>query len=67
MSNSFYTREDVVALLKQRQGSKTSSDFAEEIGISVQLLSSVLNGTRNPAGEVLKYLRLKKRVVYGKS
>ena len=67
MTNNYYSRDDVVKLLKQRQGGKTTTDFAEEIGISMQLLSSVLLGSRQPGTAILKFLKLRKAVVYQRS
>jgi len=65
--SAYYTREDVVKLLKSRQGSKTLADFSDEIGISFQLLSAVFNGTRQPNGKLLKFLKLRKATVYTKA
>lgn len=64
MSNNYYTLEEVVKLLKQAQGSKTITDLASDIGVSMQLLSAVLAGNRKPAGKILKYLKIKKAIVY---
>ena len=63
-SNSYYAVEDVIKLLKTRQGTRTQEDFAGEIGISFQLLSNVLMAKRMPGQKILKFLKLKKQVVY---
>ena len=42
---------------KDRQGGQTQVQFANEIGISMQLLSQIYKGDRSPGNElVLKYL-----------
>jgi plasmid maintenance system antidote protein VapI len=52
-----YTSEELVAMLKNRQGGQTQVQFAAELGISMQFLSQVLNGSRSVGNEtILKYL-----------
>lgn len=66
-NNGYYTREDVNKMLKQRQGTKLNAEFAGQIGISPQLLSCIYLGTRTPNGKVLKFLKLKKSLLYVKA
>jgi transcriptional regulator with XRE-family HTH domain len=66
-SNSYYSADDVIKLLKVRQGTRTQEDFAAEIGISYQLLSNVILGSRSPGNKILKFLKLRKEVGYRKA
>lgn len=65
-SNSYYSAEDVVKMLKVRQGTKTQEEFASEIGISFQLYSNVALMSRSPGKKILKFLGLRKVVLYEK-
>ncbi len=52
-----YTSEELVSMLKDRQGVMTQVQFAAELQISFQLLSQILKGDRSVGNEnVLKYL-----------
>jgi transcriptional regulator with XRE-family HTH domain len=52
-----YTARELREMLKDRQGGQTQVQFANEIGISMQLLSQIYKGDRSPGNElVLKYL-----------
>ncbi len=59
-----YTPAELVELLKQKQGTLTLAAYANEIGISMQMLSQILlgdgtmaNGRRSVGNEkVLEYL-----------
>ena len=64
--NVFFSTVEVLAMMKQRQGTRDQNTFAQEIGISFQLLSDIYRGTRNPGEQVLKYLDLEKTVMYRK-
>ena len=66
-SNSYYSADDVVKLLRVRQGMRTQEDFAAEIGISYQLLSNVLLKSRAPGAKILRFLKLRKEVGYRKA
>ena len=66
MANNYYTREEVVKMLRQRQGSRESVELAQEIGISPQLMSGIFVGNRQPNEKVLKFLKLRKQVVYSR-
>lgn len=57
MKSSPYSSEELVDLLKQRQGGLTIPQYAAEIGLSVSMLGNILGGFRSPGNEaVLKYL-----------
>lgn len=43
-------------MMKQQQGGKDQKEFATEIGISEQMLSSIYSGTRRPGQPVLEFL-----------
>ena len=66
-SNSYYTREEVVKLIRQRMGTHTQEEFAAQVGISYQLLSNILIGSRSPGQKILKFLKLRKEVGYRKA
>lgn len=52
-----YTAQELVDQLKMRQGGMTLKQYADEIGISFQLLGQILQGTRSVGNEkVLDFL-----------
>jgi transcriptional regulator with XRE-family HTH domain len=52
-----YTTDELVLMLKNRQGGLTQQQFALEIGISLTLLNQIMNGTRSVGNRhVLEYL-----------
>ena len=54
-----YSAEEVLGLLRDKQGNRTQTEFAVEIGVTNQYLSDVLNGRRGPTGPaILRYLGL---------
>jgi uncharacterized protein YegL/transcriptional regulator with XRE-family HTH domain len=48
------SREEVVHLLKDSQGSKSLVEFADELGVSKQYLSNVFNGYDPPSDRLLE-------------
>ena len=56
--------EDVVKMLKERQGVMNQIEFAAKIGMSQQLLSDTYAGRRVPGAAVLQFLGLDRVVVY---
>lgn len=57
MKPDTYTADELVQILKYRQCGRTLQVYAEEIHISFQLLSQILNGTRSVGNQnVLDYL-----------
>jgi len=61
------TLKQVIALMKQRQGNKTQTDFAAELGISKQFLCDIYQGHRTPGEKALSRLGLKSTMVYDKA
>jgi transcriptional regulator with XRE-family HTH domain len=54
----FYTTDDIIVELKSKQGVRTQTEFAEEIGITQGFLNKVYSGVRNPDIKILDYLSL---------
>jgi hypothetical protein len=52
------TQEQVLELLKEKQGDRSLREFALEVGCSAAYLSDVYNGNREPAKKILDYLGL---------
>ena len=53
---------DLLRVLVSQEDSQAS--LATEIGISPQYLNDILKGRRDPGETVLRYLGLRKRVIY---
>lgn len=53
-----YTREDVIRMLKTRQGTKQSNHFAKELEVSAPFLNDVYAGNRPPSPKILAFLGL---------
>jgi transcriptional regulator with XRE-family HTH domain len=52
-----YIADELRQALKDRQGGLTLQQYAAEIGLSFQMLSQILNGSRSPGNQkVLDYL-----------
>ncbi len=58
--------DDVVQLLKKKQGERTQKEMAEDIGVSPQYIHDVLTGARTPSDKILDYLGLKREIVKAK-
>ena len=58
MKTPGYTKEEVLRRLAEKQGSRTQTALAEEIGISRPYLSDVLNGRRDPGPAILSFVGL---------
>lgn len=54
------TRDDIILLLRKRQGTRTQTELAADIGVSKQYLSDVVLGHRDPGPAILEYLGLVK-------
>lgn len=54
----------ILEMLKQRQGNRTRSELAREIGISPQYLHDVFNGRRGPGPKILAFLNIERRETY---
>ena len=57
------TKAEVVALLKEKQGDRSSASLAAEIGISRSYLSEIFKGTRLPGPVVLDFLQLEAETI----
>lgn len=58
------TQEQVVQMMRKRQGTRTAKEFAEELGISPQYLSDIYGGKREPGPSVLDALKLERGLIY---
>lgn len=58
------TQQQVVELLRKKQGTRLAKELAEELGISPGYLSEIYKGTREPGPSVLEKLGLEKEVIY---
>lgn len=54
-------KDEVIALMKKRQGERSNQDFAVELGISKQYLGDIYQGRRDPGETVLTALGLEKK------
>ena len=65
MAKTQYTLEQVVSLLRTRQGDKSQSALAAEIGVTPAYITYVYQGRKLPGPSILRYLGLKAvRVVH---
>jgi transcriptional regulator with XRE-family HTH domain len=58
------THEQVIALMRKKQGKRTAKEFAAELEISQAYLSDIYQHKRDPGESVLEKLGLKKETVY---
>ena len=56
----------VIELLKRKQGDRSQSDLARELGMTPQYVSEVLKGQKPPSDRILEYLGLKREIVRAK-
>lgn len=62
-----YTHDELLAILEEKKGERTITEFAEEVGVSAPMLSNILCGHRRmdgPTSRVLKYLGMRKVVAF---
>lgn len=59
-----YKTEDVLEMLKRKQGKTSLRQFAIELGISAPYLSDIYKGQRLPGPAVLEKLGLVRKVPY---
>lgn len=57
-------QEQVIDLMKRRQGQRSAKEFAEELGISPQYLSDIYLSRRDPGPAVLEKLGIERETVY---
>ena len=60
-------REQMIALMRQKQGDLTGTEFAKKLGISGSFLTEIYKGRRDPGEAILSQLGLSKRVLYEKT
>jgi|GEM_PF-1831074 len=58
------TVDEVIALMRKRQGDGTQRDLAKELGVSQQYLNDVYLRRREPGEAILKGLGVVRRVIY---
>ncbi len=58
------TAQQVIQLLKNKQGAMTQAAFAKRVGVSAAYLSDIYLGKRDPGKNVLKFLGLKRETIY---
>jgi predicted transcriptional regulator len=51
-----YSCDQILQLLKDRQGDRTQSDLADDLGVSQQYLCDVFAGKRDPGTKILEAL-----------
>lgn len=57
------TKEQVIEILKKRQGDRSAKALAEELGVSPAYLSDVYAGNRDPGPSILEHLGLEKQEI----
>lgn len=58
------TLEQLINLLREKQGNRTQVELANELGITPQFLSDIYAGYRTPGEKVLEALGLEKQVSF---
>ena len=58
------TEAQIVETLKRKQGARTLTALAQEIGITVGYLHDVYTSRRAPGPKILAFLKLEKREEY---
>ena len=61
---AYLSREDLIRLLKTRQGGMNQLELAEHIGVSKSLIGMILGGTRDPGKDVLDFLGMEAVTLY---
>lgn len=55
-----YTEEQVLGIIKKRQGKRTLRELCGDFGVSQTYIHNVLNGVSPPSSKILKVLGLAK-------
>lgn len=66
MRGNQLTVEQVLELLRKRQGNRTQREFAKELGITGQYLCDLYLRRRDPGEAVLKNFGIVRRTIYEK-
>jgi hypothetical protein len=64
MGKRYMTADEVVALMRQRQGKMTQREFASRLGITPQFLNDIYLRKRDPGEKALATLALERIVLY---
>lgn len=64
MKGKFLTVEQVLEILRKRQGERTQREFAAELGITGQYLCDLYLRRRDPGEKVLENLGIVRRTIY---
>ena len=64
MKRRQYTADEVVNILRKRQGERTQREFAAELGITQQYLCDLYARHRDPGDTVIDKLGMTRRTVY---
>lgn len=64
MSKKIHTESEVYDMIRVKLANRTQSSLADEIGISRNYFNEIVRRLRPPSSEVLRYLGLRKHVVY---
>ena len=64
MSKKIHTESEVYAMINAKLANRTQSSLADEIGLSQSYFNEIIRRLRPPSSEVLRYLGLRKHVVY---
>jgi hypothetical protein len=60
----FFSLEQIILMLKSRQGGRNSSQYAKDLGVSRQFMSDVMSGTRGPSKEMLDSIGMERILLY---
>ena len=63
-AKSEITTEDIVAVLKSRQGDRKVEELAGELKVSPSYIWEIYSGRRKPGAKIVARLGLKVRLVY---
>ena len=64
MSKKIHTENEVYEMLNAALANRTQSSLADEIGLSRSYFNEIIRRLRPPSSEVLRYLGLRRHVVY---
>ncbi len=62
--SKIHTEAQVRDMLRAKLANRTQSSLADEIGLSRSYFNEIVRALRPPSSEVLRYLGLRKHVVY---
>jgi len=62
--SKIHTEAQVRDMLRAKLANRTQASLADEIGVSSNYFNEIVRALRPPSSEVLRYLGLRKHVVY---